>query len=128
MISFNLSNSSVHVFLVFKLTLKTLLTKSIAIGLFSSANDLLGSVALIILPNCCKYNILELSSSGLNQISPSILLTCTPSFNLFITSINLILSDVCVSNFSKFLLLIDLLYFPSIELNSNIENNSSSDT
>ena len=128
MISFNLSNSSVHVFLEFKLTLKILLTKSIAIGLFSSAKDLLGSVALIILPNCCKYNILELSSSALNQISPSILLTCTPSFNLLITSINFILSDVCVSNFSKFLLLIDLLYFPSIELNSNIENNSSSNT
>ena len=70
MISFNLSNSSVHVFLVFKLTLKTLLTKSIAIGLFSSANDLLGSVALIILPNCCKYNILEFSSNGLNHINP----------------------------------------------------------
>ena len=79
-------------------TLCVLLAKSITTGLSSSFTGLLGSIEVIVLPNCCKYNILEFSSKALNHIIPSTPFTCSPSFALFITIINFVLSEFLLSN------------------------------
>ena len=82
-------------------TLCVLLAKSITTGLSSSFTGLLGSIEVIALPNCCKYNILEFSSKALNHIIPSTPFTCSPSFALFITIINFVFSEFSISNSSN---------------------------
>ena len=80
------------------LTLCVLLVKSITTGLSLSFTGLFGSIDVIVLPNCCKYNILEFSSNALNHIIPSTPFTCNPSLALFITTINFVLSEFSLSN------------------------------
>ena len=87
-IKFNICMSSCSVISFSQFTFNVLFTKSITTGLSSSLVGLSGSSEYITLPSCCKYNILEFSSSGLSHIIPSNLSKCSPSFALFITSMN----------------------------------------
>ena len=98
-------------------TFNELFVKSITIGLLSSGNGLFSSNGYIALPSCCKYNILEFSSNALNHIIPSIPSICKPSFALFITTINFVLSELSDSKFSNSSLFLSLLYPLSNECN-----------
>ena len=85
------------------------MAKSITTGLLSSGNGLSSSKAYIALPNCCKYKILEFSSNALNHIIPSTPSIWSPSFALFITTINLVSSKLSDSNASNSSLFLSLL-------------------
>ena len=97
------------------LTLCVLFAKSITTGLFSSSIGLFGSLDVITLPNCCKYNIFESSSNALNHIIPSTPFICSPSFALFITIINLVLFSSSLSKLSNWFAFPLSVYVPSIE-------------
>ena len=97
------------------LTLCVLFAKSITTGLSSSLGGLSGSTDVITLPICCLYNICEFSSNGLNHNIPFTPSTWIPSFNLFITIINLVLFASSLSNSSNWLAFSLSVYAPSIE-------------
>ena len=114
-IRFIISISSFSVISLSQFTFIVLFTKSIAIGLSSSFIGLSGSSADIILPSCCKYNILEFSSIALSHIIPSSFSKCNPSFALFITSINSVSSVSLLWNSLNLFSFSLSPYSPSIE-------------
>ena len=91
------------------LTVNELFAKSITVGLLSSGKGLSSSNAYIARPNCCKYNILEFSSNALNHTIPSTPSICNPSFALFITTMNFVLSELSDSKASISSLFLSLL-------------------
>ena len=92
-ISVNICILSISVGVLSHFTFNVLFTKSITTGLSSSFVGLSGSSEYITLPNCCKYNIFEFASSGLNHTIPSNLSRCNPSFALFSTNKNCVSSE-----------------------------------
>ena len=119
-ISVSICILSISVGMLFHFTFNVLFTRSITTGLFSSFVGLSGSSAYITLPSCCKYNILEFSSNGLNHIIPSNLSRCKPSFALFITNKSCVSLDFPFWNSSNCFAFFLSPYSPSIELNFGI--------